>query len=138
MKVFLRAPYNYDVDVASDQSGLVCPKEDGVTQQQFRDECDINTIVARFGLTGELPGDYRAPVSGDFVGIHDFHSAMNAVRAADESFMEMPAALRVRFGHDPQRLIDFLSDVNNRAEAIKLGLIPAPVEVPREVVVPPA
>lgn len=51
---FLRTPYNYDMNAAGDESGLRC--EDATrAQQQFKEESDINTIVARFGLTGEMP-----------------------------------------------------------------------------------
>jgi phage internal scaffolding protein len=131
---FLRTPYNYDRNKASDESGIACLLEEGRTQQEFKDECDINVIMERFGRTGELPDDYRAPVSGDFTGITDFHSAMNAVRQAQESFNELPAELRARFNFDPQRLIEFCEDGQNLAEARKLGLVAMPVEQPRDVV----
>ena len=42
----LRADGNYDVDRVSRETGLVCPVEETVVQQSFRDECDINTIWA--------------------------------------------------------------------------------------------
>jgi len=129
MKPFLRAFGNYDGDLASIDAGIAFPPEEGVTQQQFAEEVDINTIVARFGLTGELPINPRPPVSGDFVGITDYHSALNAVRNADAGFLEFPAELRARFGHDPQRLLEFLDDASNRDEAVKLGLVAKPPEV---------
>ena len=79
--VFLRTPYNYDVDAVSVASGLKC--EDATrTQQQFAEEADINTIVERFNLTGQLPQDVRPPQYADFEGVFDFKSAMNAIRAA--------------------------------------------------------
>lgn len=130
MGPFLRAPGNYDADVVSDLTGLLCDPEEGLTQQQFKEDSDINVIVSRFGLTGELPDDFRPPVSGDFRGITNFHDALNAVRAAEESFMELPGELRKRFSHDPQLLIEFVEDGRNRDEAVRLGLIPAPVVVP--------
>lgn len=132
--MFLRTMFNYDRDVASTEAGLACPAEDSVTQQQFKDECDINTIVRRFGLTGDLPLNAAMPTSGDFTGISDFHSALNMVREAEEAFMAFPASVRERFGHDPQRLMAFLEDAGNRDEAVKLGLVSAPVERTRDVV----
>lgn len=129
---FIRAPYNYDQDQTSKETGLACPEEESKTQQQFKDECDINTIVKRFGLTGELPPDFRAPQSGDFTGLTDYHSMMTAVREADEAFMQMPAELRTRFSNDPAKLIDFVSNDANRAEAENLGLVPKPPEQPRQ------
>lgn len=132
--VFLRTAYNYDVDGASADSGLTCPEEEGKTQQSFKDECDINEIVRRFGLTGEIPENWRMPVSGDFTGVTDFHSAMNLVRAAGDAFMELPAAIRAEFRNDPGELLAFLEDDKNREKAVSLGLIPKPPEVTRDAV----
>lgn len=129
--VFIKSPYNYDMDKESELTGLMCMDETRA-QQQFKDESDINTIVKRFGLTGELPDDFKAPVSGDFTNIMDFQSAMNAIRAAEESFMEMPAEMRARFNNDPQRLIEFLDNGDNRDEALKMGIIQKPPEKTRD------
>lgn len=116
-----------------EQPVLICEGESRA-QQQFKEECDINTIVKRFGLTGEIPGEYRVPVSGDFTGISDFHSAMLAVRQAQEAFMELPAEVRARFNNDPQLLMDFVDDGKNKDEAMKLGLLNPPPEVTRDAV----
>jgi phage internal scaffolding protein len=121
-KVFLRTPYNYDTMEASDAGGLSCP-EPTLAQQHAKDETDINTIVRRFGLTGELPTNVRVPQYGDFTHTTDYHTAMNAVLAANEAFMQLPADVRTRFNNDPGALVDFVSDENNRAEAEKLGLV---------------
>jgi len=129
---FLRTPYNYDVDKVSDETGLTCP-EPTLAQQNFKDECDINYIVRQFGLTGELPGKPLSPQYGDFTGVLDYHSAVNAVLAAQDSFMELPAQMRSRFNNDPAELIDFLDNEGNREEAIKLGLVAAkPISEPSE------
>lgn len=131
---FCRSAYNYDVEEASMRAGLSCDGDKGLTQQQFKEEVDINTIVRRFGLTGQLPDNVRVPMSGDFTGVNDFQSAMNAVRGAQEAFMELPAPMRARFANDPQRLMEFCSDADNRDEAIKLGLLAKPPEVTRDAV----
>jgi phage internal scaffolding protein len=127
--VFLRTPYNYDVNEASDASGLVC-EDPSLAQQHAKDETDINTIVRRFGLTGELPSNVRVPQYGDFTHTTDYHTAMNAVLAANEAFMQLPADVRTRFNNDPGALVDFVSDDNNRAEAEKLGLVLAATAAP--------
>lgn len=120
--MFLRTPYNYDTMAASDESAITC-LDASLAQQHAKEESDINTIVRRFGLTGELPSGVRMPQYGDFVGIGDYHSALNAVKAADSSFMELPADLRTRFDNDPAKFVEFCSDESNRAEAEKLGLV---------------
>lgn len=96
---------------------------EGRTQQQFKEECDINTIARRFGLTGMLPAARRLPSFGDFTGVSDYQSALNQVMAADEAFLTLPSAVRERFGHNYQALLDFLGDEGNRQEAIDLGLL---------------
>jgi phage internal scaffolding protein len=121
-KVFLRTPYNYDTMEASNASGLEC-LEPTLAQQHARDECDINTIVRRFGLTGELPNNVRVPRYGDFTGVSDYQTAMNMVMEANAAFMQLPAEVRSRFNNDPGALVDFISDDSNRAEAEKLGLV---------------
>lgn len=127
---FVRSPYNYDRDAASDESGLDCSVDrdtgeylPSMTKQSFAEECDINTIVRRFGLTGELPEGVRAPTFGDFQDVPDYHSAMNAIRQADEAFFEMPAELRARFGNDAGLFVEFCSDEKNRDEAERMGLV---------------
>jgi phage internal scaffolding protein len=119
---FLRTPYNYDVDKVSDETGLAC-LDPSLAQQNFKDESDINYIVRQFGLTGELPGQAISPQYGDFTGVLDYHSAVNAVLAAQDEFMDLPAQMRARFDNDPSKLIDFLGNEENREEAIKLGLV---------------
>lgn len=124
-----RTGFNYDRDLVSVECGVLCDDEP-ITVQAAEEECNINTIVRRFGLTGELPNDIRMPRSGDFTGIPDFHSAMNIVRAAQEEFSRVPADIRARFQNDPQRFMAFLEDDANRDEARKLGLLKAEAVIP--------
>lgn len=120
--MFLRTPYNYDTMEVSNESALTC-KDPSLAQQSAKEESDINTIVRRFGLTGELPNGVRAPQYGDFTDAVDYHSALNAVRAADAAFLQLPADLRARFNNDAGAFVDFCSNAENREEAKKLGLI---------------
>jgi len=120
--VFLRTPYNYDKDAASNESGLAC-EEPSLAQQHFKEECDINTILQKFNITGLLPESPLSPRYGDFTGIGDYHTALNRVFAAQDEFDSLPATIRARFDNDPANLIEFLNDENNRPEAEKLGLV---------------
>lgn len=137
---FVRNPYNYNVDEASDESALFCGDE-SLTVQAPTEECDINTIVRRFGLTGELPNVQAMPRSGDFTGIPDYHTALNLVNAAQKQFLTVPADVRARFDNDPQKFMTFVEDENNRDEAEKLGLLKpkpsAPVVQDVRIVNPP-
>lgn len=123
--VFLRTPYNYDTLAASRESGVDASVEPSLTHQSFAEEADINTIVKRFGLTGELPSNVRMPEFADFTEVHDFKTAMDAVARSREAFEAMPADVRARFGNDPAAFVDFCTDSSNLEEARKLGLVPA-------------
>lgn len=132
---FLRTPYNYDTDAASNESGLHC-EDASLTQQHFKDETDINNILRQFNITGLLPESTLSPRYGDFTGIGDYHSALNSVIAAEDGFMSLPAELRARFENDPAQLIDFLENPENKNEAIKLGIVNPSEELPQVVEVP--
>lgn len=124
---FIRTPYNYDRNAASVASGLRC---DDLTraQQQFKDECDIMTIVRRFHLTGQMPVNPQTPSYGDFGEVFDFQTAMNSIITAEKNFMSLTATVRKRFNNDPQELLLFMENPANRQEAIDLGLVKKPVE----------
>ena len=118
---FIRTPYNYDTDKISNATGTDTGPE-SKTQQQFKDEVDINTIVERFGVTGEMPPAINFPQTQEFEETFDFQTAMNVIRKAEEEFMQLPAKARARFQNDPQQFMTFMNDEENIAEAIKLGL----------------
>lgn len=81
-----------------------------LTQQQFTDEVDINTIVQRFGLTGTLPRSVTEGVYGDFSGISDYDSALQTIMRTQDRFLQLPAELRERFNNDPAELVRFASE----------------------------
>jgi len=117
-----RAPFHYDTNAASNESGLAC-KDATRAQQHHKDECDINTIMYRFGQTGQLPVNTLNGTYGDFSGVMDYHTAMNALIASEEQFDALPSKLRARFDNQPYKLIEFLNDPKNKDQAIELGLI---------------
>lgn len=119
---FVRSPYNYDTNEASDESGLNTGEEGGA-KQSFKEECDINTIVKRFGIGFELPENHRIPEYGDFSNITDFHTAMNATAKAREAFAELPADIRAKFENDPGKYVDFCLDEKNLPDLRKMGLL---------------
>lgn len=123
MDIFLRTPYNYDRDAVSDETGLFC-EDPSLAQQSSKDECDINEIVRRFNLSGQLPQGVSVPQYGDFSEVSDYHTALNMVRAADLAFMALPAHIRARFANDAGAFVDFCSDPANLEEMRSLGLAP--------------
>lgn len=110
-------------------SDLEC-LDPSLAQQHFKDETDINVLLERFKVTGQMPQGVRLPSYGDFTGVTDFRSAQEAVLNARNAFMDLPASLRARFENDPQKLMDFLADPANSDEAVKLGLKVASASAP--------
>lgn len=128
----VRTTWNYSAKAMSIATGLKC-EDPSLAVQSQKEEADINTIVRNFGVTGQLPVGVRIPQYGDFDGIDDYRTALEAVRAAEESFMRLPADLRARLDHSPQAFLEYAANPANLEEMRKLGLaVPAspPVENP--------
>lgn len=107
---------------------------ESMAKQSFRDECDINTIMAKYQKSGIVThlaahqGRY-----GDFIDAPTYHQAMNAIVAAQDAFMSLPAAIRARFDNDPANFLDFAQDPENIDELREMGLAhPASDEVPEK------
>ncbi|WNK15029.1 MAG: internal scaffolding protein [Microvirus sp.] len=131
----IRSAFFYDTKKASDETGLLCKDKSKAIQSQ-KEEADINTIVKRFGLTGELPQGIRMPQYGDFLHVTDYQSALNAVLLAEESFDQLPWELKKRFNNDPEEFVNFCVDGKNYEEAVKLGLVKEKAPAPKEAVTP--
>lgn len=138
-EIFCRTPYNYDVDLVSQNTGVDCSEgEECKTQQHLKDDADINVILKRFGVTGELPNNVKMPQYGDFTGITDFQSALHAVQEADDSFMSMPPDFRAKFDNNPHLFVEWCLDPSNIEEATRMGLAVIVKSAPVPVVSDPA
>ncbi|WNK14135.1 MAG: internal scaffolding protein [Microvirus sp.] len=104
--------------------GLEC-LEDPLTQQQFVEEADINTLVRRFGLDKQpMPvAPFDPSHYGDFSNVPDLRTALDLVNDAKNRFMELPPKLRARFHNAPGELWEFVNDPENADEAVRLGLL---------------
>ena len=120
---------NYSTDAVSQATGLACA-DPSMTQQQFKDEADINQLVQQYGLVGTMPQNPDLPRYIDFDDIYDFQTALHAVQHAREQFLTLPSGIRSRFDHSPQQLLEFLANPANRDEAVRLGLVKASEPVP--------
>lgn len=102
---------------------IVFEENSPYTRQEFKDEADINTIMAQYMRTGELPKiNEVAPQYLDVTDM-DFQTHMNAIREAQELFDALPSQVRNRFQNDPGEFIDFCGDSNNRPELARMGLL---------------
>lgn len=114
-KVILRK--NGTLDIGSENN------EPTMTQQQYKDACDINNIVKTYAQTGELPLSTKVGKFMDVSNVSDYQTALETVYNAQKAFDALPSQIRTKFENDPNQLIAFLEDDKNYNEAQQLGLL---------------
>lgn len=114
--------------------GLSIDPKDARVMVDFKEECDINTIVKRYADTGMWSNSLKPatakPMFGDFTSVPDFVQAQNIIVAAKNQFDALPAEVRKRFNNDPAQLLEFVSSEKNLDEAIRLGICNPRPETP--------
>lgn len=99
-----------------------------MTQQQFKDEADINYIVSMYDSSGVMPtfhgdGQPAQPVFGDFASLPDNAQEMyNRMIEAKNNFDNLPLEVRKRFNYDPAAFLDFVDNPENLDELVAMGL----------------
>lgn len=96
--------------------------DDNQARQSFKDECDINKIMAKFQKTGIL--DHYAKHAPQYMDIPavDYHEALNVIATAESMFEELPSQARKKFGNDPEKFLEFVQNPDNAEELRELGL----------------
>lgn len=97
--------------------------EPTLTQQQFKEQCDINNIIKHYTQTGELPLSKKVGQFLDVSNVQDYHTALQTVFEAQHAFDALPSSIRSRFENDPNQLLAFIEDDANHEEALTLGLL---------------
>lgn len=95
------------------------------TKQEFKAECDINSIIKLYKQTGQITHIKQAAAQGAYADLPeplDFQQSLNLVMEAEASFMTLPSKVRDRFGNDPAQFLGFMADPANFEEIINLGL----------------
>lgn len=134
-----RLPYDMEADEREGDLAATAFEDEHLTQQQFAQDCDLNVLAVRFGLTGKpLPIEALDPsYYGDMTDVPDLRSALDLVNDAKNKFMDLPSRIRTRFDNSPAKLWSFVNDPENADEAVRLGLLKR-VEVQPETSPPPA
>lgn len=66
-----------------------------MTDQAGANETNINVIIGRYGITGQIPGGSREPMYGDFSHLPDnLRDFIETARSYEERRKELPEALR--------------------------------------------
>lgn len=97
-----------------------------MTQQQFREDADLNEVMRRFGVTdgAKMPTGVSDPrFYGDFTSSMDLREALDNIKNMTDRFNDLPSRIRAEFHNDPAELYDWISDEKNVPEAIKRGFL---------------
>lgn len=97
--------------------------DENPTKQSFRDECDINNIMAKYQKTGAVAHTNRHAGEYGFASSHDFAESMRIVTTANEMFADLPSSIRSKFANSPENFLGFVQDPANREEMAKMGLL---------------
>lgn len=112
-------------------TGITFNPDHGMTKQSFKDECDINQIMAKYQKTGVMNhiNTYGAEY-GDYQAI-DFQEAQETIIAGQNMFNDLPSEARKHFENDPAKFMEFVADPDNVEKLRDLGLL-NPSETPVE------
>ncbi len=104
---------------------LDCSNEKILTDQSYKNSCDINMIMAQYEKTGLLPESATNALARyvDNTTAIPLEQAYELIQDATALFMELPASIRRQMNDNPQNLETFLADPDNFDQLIKHGLI---------------
>lgn len=97
--------------------------DDSLTKQSFKDEVNINNILARFRATGQMPTVSSARARYDFNTAQSYLDAQNLVASAKTLFEEQPAAVREEFRNDVLVFLDAIQDEKSTERLVELGIL---------------
>lgn len=103
---------------------------ESLTRQEHKDECDINSILARYERTGDLPPSRP----GAFVHCTatSYQESLQIVSEANDLFSRLPARVREMYGNSPALFLDAFDrkDPELAAAAEKYGMTRQPEAEP--------
>lgn len=100
--------------------------EPSLTQQQFKDECEIESLLKAHNLSqvmGIMNNHGQQPLYADVTDIPDFHDAQNHVARATEYFEGLPSDVRSRFNNSLSEFLTTLNDPGAREALTEMGVL---------------
>ena len=104
-----------ELGTKNDDGSLKQPDDyaDGRTKQCFKNECDIEKIMARADKAGTISHLQKYEgVYADFSDF-DFHTQTRRLTRGREIFDDLPAELRREFGQSPAKFFAYVNDAAN-------------------------
>lgn len=116
----IKGPYDPVDEVDTNTIGI------SMTQQQFKDECDINNILRRYAEYGTC--DHMMRKEGRYVDCSDitaktFQEHLDFMLDFEEHFDSLPEKVREYFDDDPTMLMEYLADGRNYDKLSELGVL---------------
>lgn len=111
------------------KSPIADSSKPSLTQQEFKESCDINNILSKFSVQAQalgvdpsllMPQDQGT--YGDFSNLDDFQTAQNKIAFLSDQFSNLPSDVRRKFGDDLNTFISAISDPSRIDELGELGV----------------
>lgn len=131
--ILWKTPYNHDTLAESQRTALYC-EDPSKAQQQFKDEADINKILAKFLKTGDptILNPYAAPQYRDLEAEFDLQDHMVTAYQVEQAWNALPKEARAILG-TPAKFVEWYDhclETGNVEGLRDIGLIPK--EKPQE------
>lgn len=128
--IFWKTPYNHSTEKESHRTGTTF-RDESLTQQQFKDDADINVILDRFAKINEAPPVILPEHFVDLTQRSTYYDMESRVAEAKESFYMLPPKLRAKYQNDAatwaEEVVAVLS--TGDLEGLKeLGIQPPPTQ----------
>lgn len=96
-------------------------EEPSLTEQDFKDECDIGKIIESYVRTGQLPAQSQ-PSYIDCTQVQDYESAQMLIAEVNSQFNSLPATDRERFVN-VKNYLNFVANPDNLRECYEKNYI---------------
>ena len=110
-----------------------------LTQQTFKDECDIDRVLMRYRemgdynpFNGSVGRPKPTPIFADFTQIGDLNHVMNRANAIRDYFDALPSSAREALGNSVENFVRIASDPKAVPLLTELGILSLPDVVGNE------
>lgn len=98
-------------------------------KQSFKDECDVNQIVASFQKTGLITHVAKHAPRYGYASSLQFRESIELIRQGREMFAELPSSTRKEFDNNVEDFLDWAQDPDNADRLDAIGKLATPSEV---------